>query len=276
MREKYNQALSADLAIKKKTSLTPTHVKTNPRADNVDGYENYKKYISSQYEEAQKSVNRKAALDILLMVGGFLLFCFIFVFGFKSLFSNPSANAIEENVPIESKISAGISDFKYTKSSYPKLYEKWGDDGLDRINALLPQAVNTAAKNANCDKVEIVEISNERSIPTGKIVFFADCSNGKRFYISDSDIASGDVVAAEQDKKYDIADAIRKCDAKIKSALPNPSNFSSNMLDTTTDISPSGNIVVFRGFSVKNEFGTEIDYKVRCVVSKNSVDAELM
>ena len=44
MREKYNQALSADLAIKTKTSSTPAHVKTTPMAGNVDGYENYKKY----------------------------------------------------------------------------------------------------------------------------------------------------------------------------------------------------------------------------------------
>ena len=55
-----------------------------------------------------------------------------------------------------------------TQKGYPKLYASWGAAGVKRINELMPLAAEKAAASPECDKVDLVEISQTRSIPANK------------------------------------------------------------------------------------------------------------
>lgn len=164
-----------------------------------------------------------------------------------------------------SKIADGVMDFKYTKQGYPKLYKQWGESGVKKINELLPKAAIMAAKEKSCDRVESVDISSRST--KGNIIFFADCTNKKRFFISENDIKTQAAVTAEQDKEIDNMRAINVCDDAIKAHLNHPGTFNPHVTDTGTAINPNGNIIVTRGFTAKNGLGMEIDYRARCVLT---------
>ena len=189
--------------------------------------------------------------------------------------SQPSQSSQSPTISPESKIAAGILDFKYTQKDYPKLYQRWGRAGVAKINELLPQAALLVASESTCDRVEIVEVSDSKSKPRSQIVFFADCANGKRFYVSEADIKGQASVTAVQDKQVDEAAAINLCDAAIKRQLANPSTISGHILDTGTSIGATGNIVVTRGFTAKNNAGMEIEYRARCIITDTDVEVSM-
>ena len=175
----------------------------------------------------------------------------------------------------ESKIAPGILNFKYTQKDYPKLYQRWGKSGISKINELMPKAARLVARESSCDRLEVVEISDSKSKPRSQIVFFADCANGKRFYVSEADIKAQSSVTAIQDRKIDDAAAIEQCDAAIKRKLLNPSTFSGHILDTGVGIGATGNILVTRGFTTKNNAGMKIEYRAYCVITDTSVEVSM-
>lgn len=180
-------------------------------------------------------------------------------------------NHIEEHKSqqAESKVSPDIMNFRYTKQSYPKLYRQWGDAAMEKINQLMPKAALHVAKESSCDRVENVDLSDSRSTPSDKIVFFVDCANKNRFFVSESDINSGVSITAEQDKEIDNMAAIKVCDEGIKANLQHPSTFDSHVMDTAVSVNQNGNIIVIRGFSAKNGIGMEIEYRARCTLNKD-------
>lgn len=81
----------------------------------------------------------------------------------------------------------------YSKEHYPKTFQKWGDAGVERIQAVERTALFKAAKQLKCDKVEYVGLSEQMSSPPSKIVIYADCLNRWRFYIDrNSEILSSE------------------------------------------------------------------------------------
>lgn len=173
----------------------------------------------------------------------------------------------QKQVKAEKKVPDDVLAFQYTKKAYPKLYRQWGDTGVKKINTLMPKAALAIAKESTCDRVEMVDVSDARSKPGKQIVFFVDCANKKRFFISENEINAGANVAAEQDKKFDSAAAVKQCDNAIKAQLNNPGTFSGHITDTLVSKNANGNIVVTRGFTAKNGMGMKIDYQARCVLS---------
>ncbi|UOO87496.1 hypothetical protein [Neisseria arctica] len=73
----------------------------------------------------------------------------------------------------------------YPESAFPKLYAKWGADGVKRIIANDKAAAAYAARSGKCDVVEFVAFS-ERSLYPHRIVSFVDCRNGTRIYYDSS------------------------------------------------------------------------------------------
>ena len=188
---------------------------------------------------------------------------------------NTAARSPQQQSTASSKIAQGILDFRYTRQAYPKLYQRWGAAGVARINELIPKAALLVANEPSCDKVEMVEVSDARSKPRNHIVFFADCTNGKRFFVSETDIKSQSTVTAEQDKPIDRMQAIRQCDNAIKQQLAHPGTFDSHITDTGVGVNPNGNILVTRGFSAKNGMGMKIDYRAHCVISNGNIDVSI-
>ncbi|MGO1069619.1 hypothetical protein [Lysobacter sp. CA199] len=84
------------------------------------------------------------------------------------------------------------SSFYVRGEGWEKTKAKWGEDGVARINELMPKAALKAAESPECDHVEIAGISDQRSEPGVEIVYYVDCRNEHREYVSERDIAESE------------------------------------------------------------------------------------
>ena len=157
-----------------------------------------------------------------------------------------------------------------TQQGFPKLYKEWGAKGFKKINSLMPLAAEKAAASNECDKVTMVDISTQRSKAPSKIVFFADCENGKRFYVEDSDLTSKNAVESQEAKISKITDtaAIEGCENAIKAQLNNPLTLDRKILSTEVIRGKQvGNVIVRFEFEAKNNLGSSLPHKAECVIN---------
>lgn len=160
----------------------------------------------------------------------------------------------------------------YTQKAYPKFYAQWGQAGMKRVNELLPRAAEKAASSPECDRVELVELSGQRSVPGKSIVFFVDCKNGKRFYLDEVALKSDAAVASKQAATAGLTsgEADRRCEAALKAQLSNPLTYkrtSGNFYRA-----PTGNVVVEVVFEAKNDLGAALPSKGRCVFTDRGLE----
>lgn len=174
----------------------------------------------------------------------------------------------------QQKIAADAVE-AYTKANNPKMHKAWGDAGLKRLNELAPKAALAVAGHHKCDRVEVVGLSFDRSNPPKEAVFFADCANKERFYVTENEINSGIATAPESARArtasgkpmVDDGQAIRLCEQAVKAQLNHPATFDRKRLDTVvTRPKQSVNSVVYFGFTAKNSLGAELPHKARCIV----------
>ena len=231
-----------------------------------------------QYNQRQANsvVKRKRLNKIKLIVGGFFILLFVAMCAVPKKELTPEEKAAAGKQRIDEKIAPSVREFKYDKKTYPKLYKQWGEKAVKEMNGYLPRIAEHVAREDSCDAVESVDISDARSNPKAKqMVFFVDCRNGKRFFVSTDDLNSGRKSTAEQDKKIDSSAVISQCDAAIKAQLNHPGTFDPHLLDTATGVNPNGNILVTRGFTAKNGLGMQIDYRAYCVITDNKVEVSV-
>lgn len=167
------------------------------------------------------------------------------------------------------------------QKDYPKLYSEWGPKGVKRINDLMPKAAAKAAESAECDLVELVEISIKRSIPNQKIVIFADCSNGKRFLFDEKELLAKNSkpVVSQETKMSSISDSesIDECEKGIKIKLENPAAFRRKLFTTSVyRAAGAGNITVLFKFESKSSKGLVITGQARCVISDQGFEAVIL
>ncbi|MGP1363635.1 hypothetical protein [Neisseria sicca] len=231
-----------------------------------------------QYNQRQANSTDKAkkAKKIKLIVGGIFILLFVAMCAVPKKELTPKEQAVAEKQKIDGKIASGVREFKYDKKTYPKLYKQWGEKAVKEMNGYLPRIAEHVARENSCDAVESVDISDVRSNPKAKqMVFFVDCRNGKRFFVSTDDLNSGRKSTAEQDKEIDNSAVISQCDVAIKAQLNHPGTFDPHLLDTATGVNPNGNILVTRGFTAKNGLGMQIDYRAYCVITGNKVEVSI-
>lgn len=231
-----------------------------------------------QYNQRQANSADKAkkVKKIKLIVGSIFILLFVAMCAVPKKELTPKEQAVAEKQKIDGKIASGVREFKYDKKTYPKLYKQWGEKAVKEMNGYLPRIAEHVARENSCDAVESVDISDARSNPKAKqMVFFADCRNGKRFFVSTDDLNSGRKSTAEQDKEIDHSAIISQCDAAIKAQLNHPGTFDPHLLDTATGVNPNGNILVTRGFTAKNGLGMQIDYRAYCVITGNKVEVSI-
>ncbi|MGM0422337.1 MAG: hypothetical protein ACQEQL_04465 [Pseudomonadota bacterium] len=179
---------------------------------------------------------------------------------------------------VETSNAAKISEWAISPidaKNYPRIYNAWGAAKVKELNKLQQKAAEKAAKSPECDTVDIVALSETRSIPKQKAVFFVDCANGKRFYISDADLKeSGGVVSQEKKMAaYTDAQAIEACKDNVRSQLNYPSTFNLGAFSTSVYRAPTnGNIVVNFDFEAKNGLGAELPHKARCVIDDQGIN----
>lgn len=184
---------------------------------------------------------------------------------------NPEASSKNESVKDYSNIVAPI-----TQKGYPKTYNAWGKKWIDDINAAMPIAVNQVAKSEKCDEPIDVSLSDNRSKPKKEAVFFVDCKNGERFFISQNELNGNTVVEAESEKLADAHQYIRPCVDAIKQQVNYPATFDEKTLSIRAYKGTSGNVVVEVPFTAKNGFGVEIESMGKCVIdTQNNSTVEI-
>lgn len=162
-----------------------------------------------------------------------------------------------------------------TQKDYPTLYAAWGAAGVKRINDLMPMAALKAAESSECDKVDLVEISQNRSTPSKKIIFFVDCANSKRFYIEETDLSGAAAAQSQAAKMSRLSDsqATQSCESAIKAQLTNPLTFNRMFGTTSVYRAPTtANVVVQFTFDAKNNLGALLPSKARCVFTDRGIE----
>ncbi len=192
----------------------------------------------------------------------------------SSLLLAAAFTAVAAPAPANPKI-APHAVMPITQKSYPKLYAAWGATGVKHINDLMPKAAQKAAASSECDKVDLVEISQNRSTPGKKIVFFVDCANSKRFYIEDTELSSAGPAQSQAAKMSGISDsqATQSCESAIKVQLTNPLTFNRKFGTTSVYRAPTtANVVVQFTFEAKNNLGALLPRKARCVITDRGIE----
>lgn len=155
---------------------------------------------------------------------------------------------------------------------WDKTRREWGSAGIKRINAAMPKAAEKAAQSPACDYVEIVGLS-DRSKPKSMAVFYVDCRNHQRFYVSEDDLKSDAAPVSKNAKTAAISDtkAITACEESVKSQLNFPLSFDRDLLNTRVYRAPTGNIAVDFTFQAKNALGAELPQRARCVIDDTGI-----
>lgn len=161
-----------------------------------------------------------------------------------------------------------------TRSGYPKTYAKWGRKNIKKINELLEPVALFVASSNECDRLDLVELSGNRSEPPEKIVFFADCENGKRFYVSEDDLNNKKKARSQTNKMSSVSDmdAITSCIGEVKGTLLFPSSFNHYVTSNLVYRAPTaGNVVVTFNFNENNGLGNTLPRKARCVLDDRGI-----
>ena len=85
------------------------------------------------------------------------------------------------------------------EKGFPKMFQKYGIEGIKKINKLMPKVAEKAAENTSMDRIVRVDVSDNRSTKD-KLVFYVDAENRNRIYISESDLGSNAKVYSDQEK----------------------------------------------------------------------------
>jgi len=166
---------------------------------------------------------------------------------------------------LEKAVSKAV--WEMTPDQFPRVYEQWGADWVDKLNAMQYEAARKVAQAPSCDSISIIGLSESRSVPKQSAVFFADCANGERFYVSDEDLQNNQAIQSKQEQMSDLTDskAIEQCENAIMTQLTHPSSFSHTWLGQDVYRPATGNVVATIDFEAKNALGLDIPMSARCV-----------
>ena len=116
-------------------------------------------------------------------------------------------------------------------------------------------------------------LSNDRSTPPNKIVFFGNCANGKQFYISEAEIKAVGTPVSKSDKLSKITDkmAERACINQTKAMLNFASSFDLKTLSIDINRGSTGNIGVTFDFDAKNGLGNILPQKAKCIIDDQGI-----
>lgn len=152
----------------------------------------------------------------------------------------------------------------YTAKSYPQTYKKYRLR-LPEIEKMRRAAAEMAIDSGKCDYVENVQLS-DKSSPTA-LVFFIDCENRARIFLTEDDIASGATVNTQEELSWDHPTATMECREMIRRRAEIPSSVDFHTLTGTSvrTVLGSGNVVVRLDFDAKNTYGAEIGFTGQCI-----------
>jgi len=202
-----------------------------------------------------------------LSIAGLALVSVLTACGDPSKTSSSGPGASAPSSPANSNHKAEISDYvlsPYTADQYPKLFAAFGSR-INDVERLRHAAAERAAASPTCDRVEVAELSQDRS-SLSDLNYFVDCANTIRFRFSETELATAGPAASETQKAWGEAEARNACEDLIRQSATIPTSVKvHSFLGTSVHKAPStGNVVVTSDFDAKNAFGTEIGYRAKC------------
>lgn len=166
----------------------------------------------------------------------------------------------------------------YTKESFPKIYGIAGEDTFAGINDKVVQAAEIVDRKGMCDQVVDASPSQTRSTK-GNLVFFVDCADKSRFYISESDMQDGFDTDQKQPGDGDghaTQEQIASCRNQIKEKYSGKGEVD---LHTVTgfgsEVGGYGVVSVRQDFTVTDQLGTEQDVTAICRYEGQKVDGSI-
>ncbi|KKW75752.1 hypothetical protein AAV97_18375 [Acinetobacter sp. Ag2] len=194
----------------------------------------------------------------------------IILFGLLASLSGCNAKESSEKNSVNNELPKKISEYaynNYTEDQFPKMYKKWGVEWMSKFSDLEHKAANKIAnENNTCDSIEVVALSENRSTPKKEAVFFVDCLNGERFYVSQNDLDKSTIIESQSKKAVSQDMAFDSCQKMIKNNAKYPSSVNFKLLDSTGfTAKTTGNVVVLIGFEAKNALGAILPAKAKCI-----------
>lgn len=179
----------------------------------------------------------------------------------------------------EVKITVADDAFvPWTKADSPKLYKKWGAKGIDKVNKMMPLAIDLVVNNADpklCSKIDVASVSIDNSSPKTGLLMFVDCLGGERYYITEADIEQNKLPLSESQKNEAVqaksTDYIMACRDLVKSNLHYPSSFDPSVLSSDVSRMTDDSIVVMLPFEAKNGLGIEVPQVAYCSINGDMV-----
>lgn len=158
--------------------------------------------------------------------------------------------------------------YKITQTTHPKLYEAWGKEWIENINRIMPLAVAKTADQSKCDSPATVELSDTRSLVRKQVVFYVDCMNGERFYMTQLELTDPKSLVAENDVLNESPSAYTlACQELAKTKIENPASFKPDRQNTESKKGSSGNMVVKLPFTFTDTTDSEVSMVSRCAFS---------
>ena len=112
--------------------------------------------------------------------------------------NNSTSSGTTSKSTYKAPIEAGaISELPTVKGKgYDKTIDRYGVEGIKRINLLVPKVADKVACNTACDAIVNADVSDNKTTSLDNLVFYVDCKNGKRFYVNESELPKVNVPKA--------------------------------------------------------------------------------
>ena len=153
-------------------------------------------------------ISRKAAQCATILVTA----CVLFGCGSE----DPPADASTTSKP---KIGVIVQSAvpKYDKGNYPKWFRKHGDTRMQEAQELIALAAQKIVKGGKCPYLHYVDLSDKSNLR--EFVFFGECGTSaddtygqtERFYVSESELKSGQDISSEAELAWNHTDAHMAC-----------------------------------------------------------------
>lgn len=225
---------------------------------------------SSLYDKA-KQQSKSTANKILLWLQLFAIGCGgYYLFSYAAAINSPAEQdaAQVDITPIDRDKTIRDAIWEMTPEQFPRVYRQWGTNWVQRLNRMLYQVAEKVWDTPGCDTIQTVGLSESRSVPKRSAVFYADCVNGQRFYVSDKDLAADARPTSNQERMSNLkdSDAVARCIEGVRLRMNYPSTFSSSIFQHSVYRAPvTANAVVTIDFQGKNGLGLELPMTARCI-----------
>jgi hypothetical protein len=164
----------------------------------------------------------------------------------------------------------------YTRSGYSKTFAKYGSR-IAEVEAYRRKAAEAAARNPQCKKVTMAEISSYKG-SINNMHFWVDCNDGmKRFTFTEGELDANVAAVTQSEKSFSKAQAGKLCEKLITRSVNYPSTLGVNNWDFGyKKFEPLGNVKVWMDFKAKNAFNLELKYTATCTFEPGNPNGEIV